>query len=281
MRRSRYLKGMCLKMTNNDGSKKGLLSVFKRRNEREMKIDRLMQIRQEYSTRALTRTTAAILIVAGSFLGTLTGFMLLSNNPSDLISSSMFKVSESVDVSGYTLDNETGEGVIGVEIVLYDAETEARISNTTTDSNGFYRFMDISVKRLLITAEKDGFLKVERTFTPDQGGTDPLVMHVGSGLIVENEEEVGSILASAVTVSTVVAVFTILTAFVGFYAAHEAKKGRRYRRTQYLAGISLCSRGLIFFGPILILMGMVLLSMTRRQFADFVVDEKSSAGDDT
>ena len=106
-------------------------------------------------------------------------------------------------------------------------------------------------------------------------------MHVGSGIIKEEREEVGSILAGAVTVSTLVAVFTILTAFVGLYAAHEAKKGRRYRRTQYLAGISLCSRGLIFFGPILILMGMVLLSMTRRQFADFVVDEKSSAGDGT
>ena len=268
-------------MTNDDGSKKGLLNVWKRRNEREKRIDRLMEIREEYSTRALTRSTAAVLIVAGSILGLLTGFMLLSNNPSDLISSSMFKVSETVDVSGYALENETGEGVEGVELVLYDADTEAKMMNTTTDSNGFYRFTDISVKRLLLTADKDGFISIQRTFTPDQGGSDPLVMHVGSGIVKEEGEEVGSILAGAVTVSTLVAVFTILTAFVGLYAAHEAKKGRRYRRTQYLAGVSLCSRGLIFFGPILILMGMVLLSMTRRQFADFVVDEKSSAGDDT
>ena len=106
-------------------------------------------------------------------------------------------------------------------------------------------------------------------------------MKEGSGLLVETEDEKNSILASAVTVSTIVAVFTILTAFIGMYAAHEAKRGKRYRRTQYLAGISLCSRGLIFFGPILILMGMVLLMMTKRQFADYVVDEKASTGDDS
>ena len=267
-------------MTNDGDSKgTGLLSKWHKRSEREKRIERLMELRDEYATRDLTRTTAAVLIVAGSILGLLTGFMLLSNNPSDLLSSSLFKSSDSVDVSGYALHNQSGEGVEGVELVLMDSITGALIDNTTTDDNGFFRFTDISIKRLILTAEKDGFVTIERTFTPDQAGESPLTMKEGSGLFTETEEEKNSILASAVTVSTLVAVFTILAAFVGMYAAHEAKKGKRYRRTQYLAGISLCSRGLIFFGPILILMGMVLLMMTKRQFADYVVDEKTSTGD--
>ncbi len=267
-------------MTNDDDSKgKGLLSVWHKRSEREKRIERLMELRDEYATRDLTRTAAAVLIVVGSILGLLTGFMLLSNNPSDLLSSSLFKSNDNVDVSGYALHNQTGKGLEGVELVLVDAVTGAQMDNTTTDSNGFYRFVEISIKRLTLTAEKDGFITIERTFTPDQAGESPLTMKEGSGLFSETEEERNSILAGAVTVSTLVAVFTILTAFVGMYAAHEAKRGKRYRRTQYLAGISLCSRGLIFFGPILILMGMVLLMMTKRQFADYVVDEKTSNGD--
>ena len=124
-------------MTNDGDSKgTGLLSKWHKRSEREKRIERLMELRDEYATRDLTRTTAAVLIVAGSILGLLTGFMLLSNNPSDLLSSSLFKSSDSVDVSGYALHNQSGEGVEGVELVLMDSITGALIDNTTTDDNG-------------------------------------------------------------------------------------------------------------------------------------------------
>ena len=259
----------------------GLLGKFKKRSERERRIDRLMELREEYATRAATRTTAAVLIVVGSLLGVLTGFMLLANNPEDLLSSSLFDASDSVDISGYALHNDTGRGVEGVELVLLDAATGAQMNNTITDENGFYRFSQISVKRLKMTVAKEGFVTIERTFTPNQAGEDPLTMHVGSGLLEEFEEEEESILAGAVTVSILVAVFTILTAFVGIFAAHEARRGKRYRRTQYLAGLAICSRGFIIFGPILILMGMILLMMSKGQFADYAVDEKNrSAGAD-
>ena len=97
-------------MTNDGDSKDtGLLSKWHKRSEREKRIERLMELRDEYATRDLTRTAAAVLIVAGSILGLLTGFMLLSNNPSALLSSSLFKSSDTVDVSGYALHNQTGE----------------------------------------------------------------------------------------------------------------------------------------------------------------------------
>ena len=149
-------------MTNDGDSKgTGLLSKWHKRSEREKRIERLMELRDEYATRDLTRTTAAVLIVVGSILGLLTGFMLLSNNPSDLLSSSLFKSSDTVDVSGYALHNQTGEGVEGVELMLMDSATGALIDNASTDSNGFYRFTEISIKRLLLTAEKDGFITIE------------------------------------------------------------------------------------------------------------------------
>ena len=42
----------------------------------------------------------------------------------------------------------------------------------------------------------------------------------------------------------------------------RSRRGSRYRRTQYLAGLR-CLEGLIIFGPILILAGMGLLMMAK------------------
>ena len=61
---------------------------------------------------------------------------------------------------------------------------------------------------------------------------------------------------------------TLLFALVGFFAAAEAQRGVKYRRAQYLCGIALFSRGLIFFGPLLILFGMALLAIAKEQFLD-------------
>jgi sugar phosphate permease len=63
-------------------------------------------------------------------------------------------------------------------------------------------------------------------------------------------------------------VITVITAFIGFQAAVEVRRAKHYRRTQYLAGISLFSRGLIVFGPLLILIGMIMLVIAKEQFSD-------------
>ena len=271
-------------MTNEKSSddQTGVMSIWKKHSERERRIDILMEIRAEYAGRAMMRTIVAVLIVSGSLMGLLSGFLLLSNNPDDLLSSSLFKSDDNVDISCHTLHNETGKGVSGVAITLSDPETGALIDKTTSDANGFYRFEDILSKRSEMTAVKDGFKTIHRIFTPSQTGEVPLTMHEGDGVEEEVIEEPNSILSAAVTVSTIVAVITILTAFVGLYAAHEARRGKRYRRTQYLAGISLCSRGFIIFGPILILVGMILMMIIKEQFADHAVDGRTkSAGDDS
>ena len=68
--------------------------------------------------------------------------------------------------------------------------------------------------------------------------------------------------------STTIGILTVITGIVGVQAAVEVRRGKYYRRTQYLAGISLFSRGLIIFGPALILAGMITLVFIREQFDD-------------
>ena len=61
---------------------------------------------------------------------------------------------------------------------------------------------------------------------------------------------------------------TLISAATGVIGGLEARKGQRYRRTQWLCGLGLFSRGGIFFGPLLILLGMALLMLARPQFKD-------------
>ena len=80
-------------------------------------------------------------------------------------------------------------------------------------------------------------------------------------------------LEGAVLLASVVASLTVISALFGLVGATEARRGKRYRRTQYLCGLALFSRGGIFIGPMLILVGMGMLSATKHQFEDFEEDE--------
>ena len=66
---------------------------------------------------------------------------------------------------------------------------------------------------------------------------------------------------------------TIGTALVGVHASFEIKKAKRYRRTQMFCWIALFSRGLIIFGPSLILIAMILTMLDREDFEDYETEE--------
>jgi len=95
-------------------------------------------------------------------------------------------------------------------------------------------------------------------------------MHLGNETVVENEirSSDGWNSEDAVALSTAVGVLTVLTGLVGVQAAVSARRAKRYRRTQYLAGVALFSRGLIIFGPTMILAGMIMLMISKDQFED-------------
>ena len=85
---------------------------------------------------------------------------------------------------------------------------------------------------------------------------------------IEDDLRKDTHLESAVLLASIVASLTIVSALFGFVGATEARRGKRYRRTQYLCGLALFSRGGIFIGPLLILVGMGMLSATKRHFED-------------
>lgn len=216
------------------------------------------------------RTLAASLILVGSILGMASGGLILQGNPADLINTfSVIGNDESVDVSGIVLEPD-GSAVADVNVELMNVDSGEVIGLTTTDSNGYFWFKSIDVTELQLTFTLDGHTTVERIFIPDGAQIKPITLREGTGTVVENEivSRDGWNTENAVALSTAVGVLTVLTGLIGVQSAVEARRAKRYRRTQYLAGLALFSRGLIIFGPALILAGMMLLMKSRDQFSD-------------
>ena len=229
------------------------------------KIDELDQ-----SDKSRILTLAASLILIGSILGMASGALILNGNPDDLLSSALFERADRVDVTGIALEAEDGNGVENVTVQLLNVDTDEIIAEMATDENGYFRFENILSTVMTLHVEADGYVTVERDFMPEEAGIKPVTMTPGEGLRVEEGvvEDEGWDLGLAVGLSTAVGVFTVLTALVGFQAAVEVRRAKHYRRTQYLAGVALFSRGLIIFGPFLILLGMILLVISKDQFSD-------------
>ena len=216
------------------------------------------------------RTLAASLILVGSILGMASGGLILQGNPAELMNSfSLLGDDETVDVSGIALETD-GAAISGVEVELMSYEGQDIIGVTTTDENGYFWFKTIDITELQLTFTLDGHKTVERIFIPDGAQIRPVTMHLGNETVVENEIQSsdGWNSEDAVALSTAVGVLTVLTGLVGVQAAVGARRAKRYRRTQYLAGVALFSRGLIIFGPAMILAGMVMLMISKDQFED-------------
>ena len=60
----------------------------------------------DYDDKARLRKLASVLILVGSLLGVISGGIILQGNPSELLNSSLFEQSQSVDITGQTLDIE-------------------------------------------------------------------------------------------------------------------------------------------------------------------------------
>jgi hypothetical protein len=230
-------------------------------------LEHLLQL--EIDDKSRIRKIASILILVGSILGIFSGAIILQGNPSELLNSSIFEQTKSVDITGQTLDLE-GNGIYNVSIILLDYESSETIQSTLTNDNGYFQLKDVKADRMILKVSLEGYDTIERTFVAVDGFMQPFTMKNGSGLVTEDftSEESGWSLEAAVALSSFIGIMTILTGFVGIQASIETKRAKRYRRTQYLAGVSLFSRGLIIFGPILILAGMGLLVLTKEQFED-------------
>jgi len=216
------------------------------------------------------RNLAATLILLGSILGIISGALILQGNPSELLNTSLFAEQESVDISGTALEDVDGAGVEGVAVQLLEEGSRILLQEAVTDQFGHYTMDNVKQDVHIIVFSKSGYETVERTFLPDNVGLDPVTMKPGEGTRYENNEQRvdGWTLDNAVALSSAIGLITIVAAFFGIQSAVEIRRGKRYRRSQYLAGLALFSRGLIIVGPALILFGMVINVFARDDFED-------------
>ncbi|MBR69038.1 MAG: hypothetical protein CMA86_05975 [Euryarchaeota archaeon] len=205
----------------------------------------------------------------GAIMGVISGVLILQGNPSGLLNSSLFKSNDSLDLHGMVLD-ENGDPIINVTIELIDPNTNLKVKDTTTDSNGRYTIENVAVKEYELNVSKEGFESVILKFKPEPIGISPITLLEGEGQRIKDElsETEGWSMENAVALATVEGLFTIGCALVGVHASFEIKRKKRYRRTQALCWVGLFSRGLIIFGPALILFSMVLIMFSKEDFED-------------
>jgi hypothetical protein len=227
-------------------------------------------LRLEEVERGRWRTIAASLILLGSLLGMMSGALILQGNPSDIISSSFFVSTDSVDIIGTAIQAEEGTEVENVTVELIEIDTNTVLRTVKTDANGLFVIDNVISELHILKLSKEGYNTMELKIIPEKAGVGPITMSYGDDTITRDHHTVatGWGLENAVGLSTTIGILTVITGIVGVQAAVEVRRGKYYRRTQYLAGISLFSRGLIIFGPALILAGMITMVFVKEQFND-------------
>jgi len=221
------------------------------------------------------RLLAAVLIFVGSVLGIISGLLLLQGNPVDLLAAELLETTPTVDLRMQVLEAESGNALEGLTVEWLDLDTETVLQTAMTGSSGWFEFEGVVTEPRLLRVTGEGYVTSEIEMVAQAAGSPPVTMTPGSGterLVMTTGNEGQWSLDDATRLSTAIGIATILTGAVGLLAGLEVRRAKKYRRTQYLAGIGLFSRGLILFGPALILLGMVLLTFTKGQFRDWEGD---------
>ena len=119
--------------------------------------------------------------------------------------------------------------------------------------------------------EHPGNLTVEINLVPGDHAQISVTLTPGEG--VEKIDMSGeSHLAESVLIGSLVAAMTLLAGLAGMVGGLEAYRGDRYRKTWWRAFFGLWSRGMLFVGPMFILLGMGMISLSRGQFTDYAGD---------
>ena len=232
--------------------------------------------RRESEQDALEWTTnvAIGLIVAGSLLGLWFGFLLFAADPHDVLENPLFIDENTATVNGQiltALDSENltgGDPVEGIQVILLNIDDEPTTHSAYTNRDGRFSMEDVPHHSFILKVSHPGNMTLRITFNPGDQADLSLTLTPGEGTIKDDLRR-ESHLGSAVLLASVVASLTVIAALFGFVGAAEARRGKRYRRTQYLCGLALFRRGGIFIGPMLILAGMGMLSATKQHFDDF------------
>ncbi|MBT4059816.1 MAG: carboxypeptidase regulatory-like domain-containing protein [Euryarchaeota archaeon] len=236
-------------------------------------VVRLPAALRERSEEAWILNLAVLLIIVGSAIGAASGALLISADPRDLVSSDIFSQTDDAEVHGLILseldsaNSSGGEGIEGVDIEIFRIIDDYSEGRTETNSEGRFTFLGVSREDMILRVSLDGYVTIERILSPGEIPDLTLTLVEGDGVDSDDLREPSN-LASAIQLSTAIAIITLISAAIGVVGGMEARRCLKYRRTQWICGIGLFSRGGIFFGPLLILLGMALLMLAKNQFAD-------------
>lgn len=232
----------------------------------DLVYDHLPEALREAAETSLPRIAAAWLILAGALLGLLSGALLWAGNP-DIVNE-ILSEAEPTSLGGQVLNNTTGEPIAGVLIQVLD-DGGAELRRTDTGASGRFLIDEVAAEEVTVVASKDGHGITSVRLIP-RPGNNLLLSLPWEGDTTTDDRRSTSLLPAAVTTSTVVALLTIGFAFVGLQAAVMTWQGKRYRRTLWFAGLGMLSRGMVVLGPLLIIIGMGLIVLTKHQFDDQV-----------
>ena len=221
-----------------------------------------------------TRVAGAILIILGSILGVVTGSLHITADVGEVLSGQLDESGGLADIHGAVysaLVDETtgGEAVEGVTVVLYDEE-ELEIGRTTTDSGGRFALDEVPRQSSLIVVDHPNNITERIWLIPGDHAQITVTLTAGNG-VHEQDMRGESHLRESVFITTVIGALILLAGLAGIIGGVEAYNGTSHFRTQLLAYLGLWSQGLMFIGPLLILMGMGLAYLSRGQFG-FVED---------
>ena len=218
-----------------------------------------------------TRIAGALLIIIGSALGAMLGILLISADPSDILGT-IDDSSGTSDVDGLIisalLDNSSGgDPVEGVVVQILDMN-RLEISRDTTDSGGRFSLDEIARHSSILRIEHPENITVEILLIPGDYAQISITLTPGSGLY-EKDMRGESHLGESVFIGTFIAVITLLAGLAGISGGFAAYSGDHYHRTWWLTFFGLFSRGMIFIGPLLILIGLGMIYLCRDQFTDY------------
>ena len=226
---------------------------------------------EDISEEPSTRVAGAIMIIIGSLLGVQLGVLLVSANPDEILSGRLASNEDYSDVSGIVnsalVDNNSGgEPMEGVKVRLLSVEGATTGKETFTDSNGRFTIREVNRLPYLLSFTYPGNNTTKIFFVPGDNAQLVVTMSPGNG---ENVFDMRgeSHLAQSVSIATGIAFLTIFLGLTGVYGGVEAYRGNSYRRSWWLSFLGLWSRGNIFIGPLLILIGMGLVTLTKEQFS--------------
>ena len=222
-----------------------------------------------------TRVAGAILIILGSALGAMLGVLLMAADPADIMGQ-IGEGQSSDTVNGLvisSLDNNSGgdpiEGVL-VELLNEDRTT---IGSDITDSGGRFSIIDAPRQSSILYVQHPENNTVEILLVPGDHSQIVVTLEPGDGFIGPIDMRGDSNLADSVFVGFFIAAITLLTGLAGIVGGLEAYNGNKYNRSWWLTFFGLFSRGMIFIGPLLILIGLGLMYLTRDQFTDYISSE--------